>query len=362
MKNLSFLIKPASSSCNFKCNYCFYNDVSNHRTIKNSGYMTLETMQRLIDEAFKIIDDHGEITFIFQGGEPTIIGIEYFESFTSYVEEKNVKQCTINYTIQTNASLIDIRFCELFKKYNFLVGISLDGYQENHDFFRITQKNKATYEQVMNTIALLKQYNVEFNILTVLSKQLAKNPQKLYQFYKENKFHYVQLIPCLKGFDEESNPFALTYTLFSSFYKKLFDLWIEDFKNGNYISFNLFDNLILMYNGLPPYQCGYLGFCTMQLVVEADGSIYPCDFYVLDQYNGGNINDKDLLEIMQHPHMTHFLKEEKDTYALCEKCFFRQICNGNCKRMNEIFFDETHCGYQEFLAYSYPVLSTITLN
>lgn len=359
MKYLSFLIKPASSSCNLKCKYCFYTDVSNHRSIQNSGMMTYETMHHLIDEAFKNIDEDGELTFSFQGGEPFISGLAYFKEFIDYVEIKKCKQQKIHYAIQTNATLIDDNFCVLLKKYNFLVGISLDGYKENHDFFRITKDDKSTFTQVMKAIELLKKYKIEFNILTVLSKQLAKHPKKLYEFYKKHDFEYIQLIPCLSGLEANDDLFALTPQLFSSFYKEFYKLWFEDYQKDIHHSFNLFDNLILMYNGYPPYQCGYLGNCTMQLVVESDGSIYPCDFYVLDHYKGGNINTSSLTEIVQNENMIKFIEEEKKLSLKCQNCYFKNICNGNCKRMSDVFFDENYCGYKDFLTYSYQTLSKI---
>lgn len=359
MKYLSMLIKPASSSCMLHCKYCFYNDVSEHRQIKSNGIMEEDVMHVLIERALCELDEDGEVTFAFQGGEPTVAGISYFQSFCAYVDEKKKPAQKIHYAIQTNAYVIDDAWCELFHKYDFLVGVSLDGYRENHDYFRLTNGNKATYKRVMESIACLKKHTVEFNILTVLSKQLAKHPKKLYDFYKAQGFSYIQLIPCLAGLDEEENPFALTPRLFARFYKEFYDYWRKDFEQGQYMSIYLFDNVIPMFAGIPPQLCGMLGHCSIQFVIESDGSVYPCDFYVLDEYNGGNIKDMPLTEIAQSNSMKSFLKEKKVMSSLCDSCSFVSICHGNCKRMNTLYFEDGYCGYQDFLTYAYPSMYQI---
>lgn len=354
MKALSFLIKPASSSCNLKCKYCFYADVSEHRQIKSNGVMEETTMYRLIDRAFAALDEDGELTFAFQGGEPTMAGLPYFEKFCAYVLTKKMQKQTIHYALQSNASIIDDAWCAFFHEFDFLVGVSLDGYKENHDYFRLTTGNKATYKTVMHAIHRLRKHSVRFNILTVLSKQLANHPHKLYRFFQKENLHYIQLIPCLAGLDEDHNPFALTPESFASFYKAFYDIWLHELQSGVYRSIGLFDNIIPMYADIPPHQCGLLGYCSLQFVIESDGSVYPCDFYVLDQYNGGNIKDMDILDIAKCEVMQGFLKEEKRMSPLCEECPFIAICHGNCKRMNSLYFHDDYCGYQDFLKHAYP--------
>lgn len=359
MKYISFLIKPASSMCMLKCRYCFYHDVSEHRMMKSHGFMKQEVAHTLIDQACDAVDEDGEITFAFQGGEPTVAGVAFFEEFCSYVSKrKNAKQ-TIHYAIQTNGYVIDDTWCSLFQKYHFLVGVSLDGYKENHDYFRLTSGNKATFSRVMETITQLRKSQVNTNILTVLSKQLAKHPQKLYDFYKKQGFSYIQLIPCLAGLDEEENPFALTPELFATFYKQFYDLWLKDYQSGNAMSIYLFDNIIPMYANIPPQQCGMLGSCSLQFVVEGDGSVYPCDFYVLDEYCGGNVLSKSLREIANSEPMKRFLQEPKAMSKKCGACAFTRICYGNCKRMNTLYFNDDYCGYQDFLSYAYPSMVQI---
>ena len=162
MKYISFLIKPASSLCNLRCRYCFYYDVANNREIKSHNIMQENTIQALIDKALDLGDD-AQITFAFQGGEPTVAGIEYFKYFTSYVDSHKTCQ-TIYYAIQTNATLINDNWCELFKKYNFLVGVSLDGFEDLHNFFRKDVNLDGTFDKVMGSIELLEKYDIDFNV------------------------------------------------------------------------------------------------------------------------------------------------------------------------------------------------------
>lgn len=357
MKQISFLIKPASSGCDLRCKYCFYADVSEHREVKSNGIMKEDTMVKLIHEALK--EEYSDITFAFQGGEPTVAKISYFKSFVK--EVKNIKKDyqKIHYALQTNAYTLDDEWCSFFHEHDFLIGVSLDGYKENHNYFRLAMKQTTTYQRVMQSIACLRKHDVQFNILTVLSAQLAKHPQKLYRFYKEQKFDYIQLIPCLSGLDEAQNEFSLNPKLFASFYKTFYDLWLKDFQKGDYMSVTLFDNIIPMYRGVSPQQCGMLGHCAPQFVVESDGSIYPCDFFVLDTYCAGNIHEHTIEEIGKSKPMLDFLTEKKRTTPLCDTCAFKKICFGNCKRLNTTYFDDTYCGYQDFLTHAYPTMIEI---
>ena len=168
MKQMTFLIKPASSSCDMRCKYCFYEDVSCHRDIKNFGIMQKETAKKIIENIF-INHELENVHFAFQGGEPTLAGLNYFEYFITQVD--NLKNKTIvTYSIQTNGYDLNMKWMNFFKKNNFLVGISLDGFQENHDFYRHSSLYKGTYSRIIENIQLMKDNNIPFNILTVLTE------------------------------------------------------------------------------------------------------------------------------------------------------------------------------------------------
>lgn len=356
MKYLSFLIKPASSLCNLRCRYCFYHDVSEQREQKSYGIMEEAIMKQLIQKAFACLDEDGQVTFAFQGGEPTVAGLPFFRSFCAEVKQYKKKTQTVHYAIQTNGIVLDDAWGAFLKEEQFLVGVSLDGYESNTDFFRYDARKKGAYRSIMKGIHVLQKYQVDFNILTVLTSKLAKHPKALYEYYKEQKFNYVQLIPCLPSLDvnELQDEYRLTPHDFANFYKVFYDLWLKDYQKGKYMSVTLFDNVIPMFADIPPQQCGMLGFCSAQLVVEGNGSVYPCDFYVLDEYACGNISEQSVMEILEHQNMKKFLKEKKRIGEACSTCPFYRVCRSGCKRQNIVYFDEddTYCGYQDFLQHA----------
>lgn len=352
MTQASFLIKPASSLCNLRCRYCFYNDVSHNRKEEFMGIMPESVMKALIDRSMNLPVE--ELNYCFQGGEPTCAGMEFFEKFTDYVNRKNTENKKIHYSIQTNGTLIDAKWVSLFKKYDFLVGISIDGYAKNHNYFRKNANGKGTLKEILYNLRLLKNAGVAWNVLTVLTNDLAAKPSELYRFYKDNGFTYVQIIPCVPSLkhNEQTDVYALKPERFSSFYKKFFDLWFDDYKKGNYMSVTLFDNVIPMFRGILPQQCGMLGNCHMQLVVEGNGNVYPCDFYVLDKYCCGNVETESFEDIMHHHASQQFLEERKQMCKQCSTCCFWNMCRGNCRRLAECYYNESYCGYRDFLLYA----------
>lgn len=357
VKHIGFLIKPASASCNMRCRYCFYADVAEHRSVPSHGVMGEDVMDALIDRALAVGAD-ASVTFAFQGGEPTLAGLEFFQRFTDLVESKRNQQ-QIHYAIQTNGYLVDDAWAEFFHEHRFLVGISLDGDRELHDWLRPDAQGAGTYRRVMEAIGLLRTHQVEFNVLTVLTGQLARHPQRLYRFYRSNHLDYVQLIPCLPGLDDSVDEFSLTPEAFASFYKTFFRMWVEDFRRGERFSVTLFDNVIPLFAGIPPQQCGMLGRCAPQFVVESSGDVYPCDFYVLDRYRLGNVLS-DSLEQMATSNTLHaFLAEPRRACSACADCPFERICHRNCKRLNIAYYREGYCGYRDFLEYAAPQMAAI---
>lgn len=358
VKCISFLIKPASSLCNMRCRYCFYADVAEHRQVKSHGVMRADTMRALVDRALALAPD-ANITFAFQGGEPTVAGLDFFRSFTDYVDAHRDRQ-RIHYGLQTNAYLIDDEWAAFFAKHRFLIGVSLDGYREMHDWLRPDARGAGTYGRVMSAIGSLRNTGVDFNVLTVLTAPLAKHPQRLYRFYRKQNLDFVQLIPCLPGLDEgDGDEFSLTPRLFASFYQAFFKLWADDLRCGRYMSVTLFDNVTPMFAGYAPQQCGMLGACAPQFVIESSGDVYPCDFYVLDRYRMGNISHDSLEDLAVSDALRSFLAEERRPCAACNDCPFERMCHRNCKRLNVAYYDEDYCGYRAFLEFATPEMIQI---
>lgn len=349
MKFFSMLIKPASSKCNLNCKYCFYSDVADNRSIPDYGIMNKETSEILIKKCLDYFQEETTFTFAFQGGEPTVAGLDYFKHFINTINSNKKDYHHFNYAIQTNGTLLDDNWVKFLKENNFLVGISLDGFKQNHNEVRVKGRENPTYDSVMKSIKLLKEYEVDFNILTVLTSKLSKQAKKLFDFYLKHEFKYIQLIPCLPAFDNEDDDYALKPKDFYNFYNDFFKLWSKEYKKGNYISITYFDNIIPLFIGQPPSQCGYLGNCSMQYVVESDGSVYPCDFYVLDKYKVGNIKEDSIIDLYKSNITNEFINESRVKCNKCEQCRYLNICNGQCKRLSVCYYDNDFCGLQEFM-------------
>lgn len=365
MPPVSLLIKPASSNCNLRCKYCFYHSIAENRDIQSYGIMEVETLEILVKKTLEYADI--ACTFAFQGGEPTLAGLEFFNKLIEFQNKYNKKNVKINNSIQTNGIVIDGEWAEFLHDNNFLVGLSLDGPKDIHDMNRVDEKNKGTFNNAMRTVDLFNRYKVEYNVLFVVSAAVARHASKVYNFFKKNNFQYIQFIPCLDPLDEEpgGHSYSLTPDRFTNFLKTLFDVWYDDIKQGKEISIRYFDNLVGMVMGYPPENCGMSGVCQCQFVVEADGGVYPCDFYVVDEWYLGNLKDEGFDEIGQSKTALEFMEVSKHIDLKCKECKWLNICRGGCRRNREPFVDNKpelnyFCpSYMEFFEYVTPRLDEL---
>ena len=337
MNPVSILIKPASSLCNMRCKYCFYADVSDNRNIKSYGIMSLETLELLIKKVFEYAS--GYATFGFQGGEPTLAGIGFFKKVLEFQKKYNINNIQVINTLQTNGYLINDEWAQFFSENQFLIGISLDGIKEVHDSLRLDSKGMGTYSKVLNAIKLFDKYHVEYNILCVVNNFVARHPQKVYENLK--KYKYIQFIPCLNDFDCNPTKFSLTPERYTEFLNTTFKLYYNDFMSGNYVSVRNFDNYINMLAGKEPENCAMRGFCTCYFVIEADGSVYPCDFYVLDEWKLGDIHENSFSELKKNNLAYKFVQMSKFVDSECNNCKFYQLCRSGCRRERNILPDNT---------------------
>ncbi len=351
MKQLAVMIKPASSLCNMKCKYCFYEDISNLRTVHSHGIMHQETVELMLLNIKNELDKGDNVTLAFQGGEPMLAGLEFFENFVDQVKNWE-KDINVSYAIQTNGTKIDETWAKFFYDNNFLVGVSLDLLQDLHDDTRIDNENKGTWKKTINAIRILEEYKVEYNVLCTLTNGLARYPKKVWNTIEKLDLKYVQFTPCLNDLEfTKKNIYALTPERFSSFYKEIFTYWFSDMKQGKYRSIKLFDDIVnLLALGITT-ACGMNGACQPQLVVEADGSVYPCDFYCLDEYCLGNITNTSLKDLYEFSFNSNSKKREA-LPKLCSTCEYLKFCGGNCKRMQKEICcmpEDNFCGYKDFL-------------
>ena len=273
MKTLSLLIKPASGHCNMACKYCFYADVQNSRKIKNYGFMSEETLENIVRKAFK--ETKQICSFAFQGGEPTLRGLKFFELFIELQRKYNNKNISVINSIQTNGTLINRDWAKFFSENNFLVGISIDGSEGLHNKYRNGVDGKDTFKCCMSALELLNKHKVNYNVLSVITEDSSKKAKSIYQFYKDNDIKYIQFIPCIDDFNKKGKKsYSLTSKGYGRFLCDIFDLWYEDFIKGDYYSIRIFDNYINMLMGQPPENCAMRGICQAYPLVEADGSVY----------------------------------------------------------------------------------------
>lgn len=359
MPSLSLLIKPSSGGCNIRCKYCFYHDEQLNRETFSYGFMSEETLEILIQKALEYATVH--CSFGFQGGEPTLRGLDFFRRAVELQKKYNIHHTQVANAIQTNGLLLDEEWARFLHDNHFLVGLSLDGTKDIHDRNRLDPENKGTFNRVLQAAQKLTAHEVDFNLLTVVTNRTADSITKIYNFYRRSGLLYQQYIPCLDPLEEArgSSPYSLTPEKYAKFLKTLFDLWYRDVTEGRFIYIRYFENLVGMLMGRPPESCGLGGHCTIQQVVEADGSVYPCDFYCLDPWLLGNIREQSFRELAQGETARRFLEEGRGGREECKSCEFGPVCRGGCRRDREPLAagGNYFCpAYKEFFAYALPRL------
>ena len=332
MPAVNVLIKPASSACNMRCSYCFYRDVSNHREHAFEGMLSLDAMERVIAAAMEYAE--GICSFAFQGGEPTLAGLDFFREVLLLQKKHQRPGVEIHNAIQTNGLNLDEEWARFLAENHILVGLSLDGPAEIHDLNRKDAEGRGTWSRIMRTVRLFNRYGVAYNILCVVTGRNARSIQKIYSFYRKQGFRWLQFIPCLEPLDQErgEEKYHLSKEEYGDFLIRIFDLWFQDLKQGEYVSIRHLDNWLSMLLGEPPEACNMRGCCSVQFVVEGDGGVYPCDFYVLDQWRLGTVGEKSFAEMERSERARAFVEASCRVPETCRACFASPICRNGCRR------------------------------
>jgi uncharacterized protein len=327
--------------------------------------MTEHTLETIVQKALSEAQKH--CVFGFQGGEPTLAGLDFFEKLIAFEKKHNVNKVSISHTIQTNGLLLDHAWANFFRENNFLVGLSIDADKKIHDAFRLDMSGKGTHTRCLSAARLLSKQHVDFNILSVITRQLAKHPESAYRFYKQHDFRHLQFIPCLDGLHQlhGANYYSLDAKTYGHFLCRIFDLWYADVIKQNYRSIRAFDNYIHMLMGYPPESCAMNGVCSTYALIEADGSVYPCDFYAVDEFLLGNVHTHSFRDMLNGAVAETFVAPSRQLDPACTSCEYLPLCRGGCRRDREPMIEGTlsrnrFCqAYQQFFKHALPRMQAI---
>lgn len=261
-------------------------------------------------------------------------GLPFFQRFVELVRQKNRRHVPIIYAIQTNGMLIDAQWASFLKENRFLVGLSVDGDKAFHDENRMDCSGNGTYARAIAALRILQNAHVDYNLLSVVTNRIAENPQRVYRSLKRIGGQFLQFIPCLDPLDEPkgSRRYSLHPATYGRFLCRLFDCWFDDWERGQYTSIRQFDDYVHLAIGRAPASCACAGRCGGYLVIESDGSAYPCDFYALDEWKLGNIWDTPLEALMYSEPYRTFVNESVERPSDCKDCPYVALCRGGCRR------------------------------
>lgn len=364
-KDLSIMIKPSSSKCNLNCKYCFYNSISSARAVKDYGFMKEDTIKKILDRVFEYCND-GNCSIAFQGGEPLLIGTDFYKQFIDYIKINN-NGTSFSFALQTNGTLINDEWANFFSENKFLIGISLDGNKNLHNLNRVDHSRNDSFNKVMNGIHLLEKYYVDFNILTVVTSALCKKVDSTYNFYKKNNFTYLQFIPCLEPLENSDmnlSTFSITPSQYGDFLINLFDLWYKDMLSGKYVNIRFFDNILGLFFNKDYEACEMKGICSCQHIIESNGEVYPCDFYTYESHSIGNILENSFDHIHKSQSTLNFIHSSKNINDKCKKCPYLNFCRGGCRRHRENQKDNLNyfCeSYYKFYSHSLEKFKNIAI-
>lgn len=331
------LAKPTGAACNLGCKYCFFLSKKNlypKSSFKMSDEL-LETYIRQYIEAQKI----PLATFAWQGGEPTLMGLEFFRRSIQYQQKYKRPKMILQNTMQTNGTLLDDEWCEFFHENNFLIGLSLDGPRELHDAYRVDKAGKPTFERVMKAARLLRNHKVDYNILTTVHAANADHPLEVYRFIRDEvKAEFMQFIPIVErdndtGFQEgdKVTDRSVKAEQYGRFLISIFDEWVKRDVGRTYVQ--IFDVALAAWAGEPPGICAFSPTCGTALAMEHNGDMYSCDHFVEPKYLLGNIEETQMAQLAGSKKQRKFGQDKLDTLPkYCRQCEVNFVCNGECPK------------------------------
>jgi uncharacterized protein len=343
------MTKPIGPICNLDCTYCFYLEKEKLYPGTRRWAMPPSVLERYIrDYIAAQLADADEVHFAWQGGEPTLLGVDFFRNVVA-LQQKYAAGKAIHNALQTNATLIDDEWAAFLAENKFLVGVSIDGPRELHDCYRVDKGQAPTFDRVLGGIARLKTHSVDFNTLTVVHRQNALRPLEVYRFLKETGSGFMQFIPVVErkapqpGSDglvliqpsscqpSEVTDWSVEPLAYGKFLTSIFDEWVK--QDVGRIFIQQFDVALESWLGLPQSLCVFRPTCGSALALEHTGDLYSCDHYVYPEHKLGNIVHSDLRQMVSSSQQKSFGLAKRDSLPrMCRQCDVRFACNGECPK------------------------------
>lgn len=334
------LAKPTGAICNLDCQYCFF--LAKEQLYPDSKFrMTDDVLETYIQQ---ILASHQtpEVTIAWQGGEPTLMGLEFFESSIKLVEKHKKPGQKVSHTIQTNGTRLNDDWGRFFKQHNFLVGLSVDGPQHWHDIYRVDKRGRGSFELVMEGWKTLKKHKVDFNILCTVNAANGNYPLEVYRFFRDELgAEFIQFIPIIERVNEDGSTLvqsgnqvtarSVKPEQFGQFLNSVFDEWVR--RDVGKVFIQHFDAALANWVGVQPGVCIFSKTCGNALALEHNGDLYSCDHFVEPDYKLGNIQETPMIELIASERQRQFGYAKFDTLPqYCRNCEVRFACNGGCPK------------------------------
>ena len=363
----SVLIKPSGPDCNLNCTYCFYLEKSSLFQQNKIHRMSPEVQEETIRQ---VMQQSGEnVSLAWQGGEPTLMGLDFYQRGVD-LEMKYGHGQMVGNGLQTNGLLLNHDWAKFLKKYDWLVGLSLDGPEFIHDHYRLDQGRKGTHGRVEDRARMLLDEGVAANAMCCVTSHSVKHPEELYQYYKELGLTFMQFIPIVETDKDDPSraaDFSVTAEDYGRFLNQLFDLWLADFKNGQpTTSVRHFESVFYNYVGLQAPECTMMKECGPYAVIEHNGNVYSCDFFVEPKWKLGNVMNDRLINMLNSKKQTVFGQAKALLPRECRQCSWLTKCYGGCTK-DRIKDPQDHrkprfcTSYKMFFKHADPVLSDLAV-
>jgi uncharacterized protein len=331
------MMKPRGAICNLDCEYCYF--LSKEFMYPGSRFRMADDLLEEYTKQYIEAQRVPEVTFAWQGGEPTLMGLDFFKRAVELQQKYRKPGMTIHNALQTNGTLLDDDWCRFFHEHNFLIGLSVDGPRELHDAYRVDKGGKPTFERVMKGMHLLQRHQVEFNILTTVHAANAEHPLEVYRFLRdEAKTQFMQFIPIVERDNETGyqdgdiiTDRSVTAEQYGRFLMAIFDEWVR--RDVGQIYVQIFDVALAAWSGHRPGLCIFEETCGSALAMEHNGDLFSCDHYVEPNYRLGNIMEIPLIEMVASEKQRQFGLDKRDKLPqYCRECEVRFVCNGGCPK------------------------------